>query len=123
MTELDEELLPLAGELIDEYGAEIGFGVITPGEYDTATGKSNPVVDQTKPLKALIESAATINRPGTLIEGALYRLTLAAVHLPREPKPRQDKAIVNGEVLTVLDPISKIYSGQEVAIYLVQVGK
>lgn len=122
MTELDEELLPLAGELIDEYGAEIAFGVITPGDYDTETGKSTPV-DETKPIKALVESAAVITQPGALIQGALYRLTLAAVHLPREPKPGQDKAVIGGEVLTVLDPVRKVFSGQEVAIYMVQVGK
>jgi len=121
MTELDEELLPLAAELIDEYGASILFGVIEPGVYNVATGKAVPL-DETKPIKALIESAANI-RNSDLIQGARYRLTIAGTTLSRAPKPGQDVAIVHGELCRVLDPVSKTYSGDEVAIYSVQVGK
>lgn len=120
MTELDEEMLPLASELIDEYGGDILFGRIEPGEYDTATGTAEPL-GALQPLKALIGSGKTRTRSGGLVEGAELALTIAGERLSVEPTP-EDKASVNGKVYKVLAS-EPTYSGQAVAIYTVWIGK
>lgn len=120
MTELDEELLPVAGELIDEYGADIQFGRIIPGDYDPDTGTAEPL-GGLQPHKALIVSGRTRTRSGGLIEGAEHALIIAGVKLSNEPTS-EDQARFNGNLYTVLF-VEPTYSGQMVAIYTIWIGK
>lgn len=120
MTELDEELLPVAAELIDEYGAEVEYGRIEPGDYDPATATAAPV-GALAPHKALIGSGRARTRSGGLIEGAELTLTFAGIRLSGDPTP-EDTAKVSGKTYTTLFA-EPTYSGQMVAIWTVWLGK
>lgn len=119
MTELDQEFLPLAAELIDQYGADVQFGTITPGAYDPATGTAAPA-GALEPHKAIIGTGRTRTRSGGLVEGAVLTLIIAGARLDSEPTP-EDKANVNGVGYKVLYA-EPTYSGQAAAIYTIWLG-
>lgn len=120
MTELDEEFLPLAAELIDQYGADVQFGAITPGAYDADTGDATPA-GALASHKAIIAAGSTRTRGGGLVEGAELALIIAGVRLATEPTP-EDKATVNGTNYSALRA-EPTYSGQEIAIWTIWLGK
>lgn len=120
MTEFDEEFLPIADELIDEYGASIQFGQLGPGVYDPASGRNMPT-GALGEAKAIIGTGRARTRSGGLVEGAQLTLYMAGAKLPGGVKP-ESHATVNGVLYKVLHS-EGTYSGQEVALYTIWVGK
>lgn len=119
MTELDEEFLPLAAELIDEYGADVSFGRVAPGDYDPDSATA-AALGGLQPHKAIIGAGSTRTRGGGLVEGAALSLIIAGARLPVEPTP-EDKAEVNGKRLKVIFT-EPTYSGQAVAVWTIWLG-
>lgn len=119
MTELDAELGPLAGELIDEFGTTIQFGRVVAGAYDPATGTAAPTNDASS-IKAVIESVRVGQAKG-LVEVGDIVLTIAASSLPNGVSP-EDRATIGGIAHKVVTS-SVTYTGDNPALYTVVVRK
>lgn len=122
MTELDEELGPLALELIEEFGKGIFVDTMPIGSYDVATA-TNTVIATTIETKAIEEDfklGQTVN--GGLVELGDKKLTVAALPFERKPTS-QDKVrfkvapLVEWTVISVIE----VMSGERAAIYELQV--
>lgn len=120
MTEFDEEFLPIADELIDEFGASIEFGQLGLGAYNPATGRNLPT-DALAPAKAIIGTGRHRTRSGGLVEGAELTLFMAGAKLPGGVKP-ESRAKVN-EVTYKVAHSEGTYSGQEVALWTIWLSK
>lgn len=121
MTELDEEIGPIAYEVIQEYGKAITYTVTGLAMYDKATGKAVAPEDE-KPIKAVVEDATGVYQNGTLIEKADKKIMLSRQAFVEtfgevEPTP-SDRFGVDGIVYTVGEKgVKRIYSGDLVAAY------
>lgn len=122
MTELDEEIGPIAYELIQEYGKTIIYTIVGVSVYDIATGTS-AANENSKIIKAVIENANGIYKNGELIEKADKKIIISrqafieAFGNNIKPTP-SDKFIVDNVVHTVgNNGVKSIYSGELIAVY------
>lgn len=116
MTELDAELVPLTLELIDEYGKSVGYTRVTPGDYDTSTGKAVAATEP-KPLKAIVEDVVVKSRTSGLIEGSYKKFFVAGAALDQDPTP-SDIMTVDGYAHTIAQGgVKRYYSGELIALY------
>jgi hypothetical protein len=117
MTELDEEIGPIAVEVIDEYGKEVIYTFSGVPEYDpeTATASAEPIAPLT--VKAIVEDVKGRGIGFGLIETADKKLTVAAALFPRKPTA-SDTFALDGSTFTVMkEGVKAIYSGDLVAVY------
>lgn len=122
MTELDEEIGPIAYELIETYGKAITYTVTGESAYDTSTGKS-VAPEESKPIKATVEDANGVWQSGSLIEKADKKILISRQAFTEafgedvEPSP-SDKFEIDGGTYTVGSyGLKRIYSGELVAAY------
>lgn len=116
MTELDAELVPLTLELIDEYGKSIVYTRVTPGAYDTATGKAAPATEPV-PLKTIVEDVVVKSRTSGLIEGSYKKFYIAGAALDQDPTP-SDTLTIDGFAHTIAQGgVKRYYSGELIALY------
>lgn len=115
MTELDLELPDVASELIEEFGKAVTFNGIGNAAYDPATGGVVTVNPAGLTVKAIIEPDKGQAVRAGLIEGADFKLTIAAQSLPTS-STTEDKVSFDGATYKVV-LVKKTYSGELVAIY------
>lgn len=119
MTELDLEIPGLATDLIAEYGKVIGFGRMTPGDYDPSTGTSTPGgVSGT--VKAVVEPYRGQRLLAGLVEAGDLKLTIAAESFPDGEPTTEDVAEIDDVLYTVVN-VMPTYSGELVALYEIQI--
>jgi hypothetical protein len=122
MTELDEELPELALELIEEFGADVGYIFVEGSDYDPETSSSAIVVSSQMPVKALVADY-NADKSGAAFAAGLIRsgdkqFLLAAVSFAKEPSAG-DRIIFNGTTYSVVN-LKVVYSGQLAALYEIQ---
>jgi hypothetical protein len=61
MDELTDELVALAVELINEYGAELQYELVVKGDYNPATSKADIISTVIQPIKGLVEDYSLQN--------------------------------------------------------------
>lgn len=124
MTELDAEIGPLALELIDEYGKEVLYQIVTAGAYDPATASAAPAGEY-QLMKAIVEDYSLQGSgqafASGLVESGDKKLTIAGALFVEAPTPG-DLVTIDGGVYTVLN-VKAVYSGELVAIYEIQCRK
>lgn len=120
MTELDEEMLPLAAELIDEYGKTVSFIEKANGGYNPSLGKADLTLADPVNKKAIIGNFSnfSIDNSGGRILATDIKLIIAGAHFENEPS-QKSVFIVDGKPLSVVKSTS-FYSGDEIAIYEIQ---
>lgn len=119
LTELDEELGPLALELIEEYGKEVSFDTLAIGIYDKAERKNVtiPVIVNTKALFEDYKLGQSTE--AGLVEVGDKKLFVAALAFSSKPTS-QDKVKFDEQTWVVLSVIEYM-SGERAALYEVQV--
>lgn len=124
MTELDNELGPLALELIEEFGKLVQYTKVSEGEYDPETGSATPSGEPVD-VKAIVEDydlqGSGAGFAAGLIETGDKKLTLAGASFDEEPTP-SDIFGIDGEDFTILN-VKNVYSGELVALYVCQARK
>lgn len=126
MTVLDAPLRSVSTRLINKFGKRVTlkYQSITAGSYDPAKRKPH-TSEITETVKAIIEPVGLVGAPGSGQQANALtsdlQLSIAAKGLSAAPKAKDAVAIdgLDYEVQKV-DPI---YSGQQVAIYVMHVGR
>jgi hypothetical protein len=119
MTALDAELGPLGLELIAEFGKVVGYRRITTGAYNPDTASAPKTEAATVSIHVIVEDANS--SLAQMVEGASKKLTVSALAVPN-PQDNLDEWDIDGETLTALKT-NAIYSGDNICIYEVWVGK
>lgn len=121
MTELDQELPNLALELINEFGKNVAYSIVSSDAYNVATGVSALSYINFN-LKAIVED---YNLQGSgqalalgLIETGDKKLTMAAISFNSLPTT-EDTFLVDGIKYRVVN-VKITYSGELAAIYELQ---
>lgn len=125
-TELDDIMVPLAYDLLQEFGKSMQLTHILSATYSTSTGVNSPS-SSTQTVKGLVEEYADNMRDvmgdrqaGTIVLGD-KKITFAASGLTYPPEIA-DKIVVGGVTYNVVN-VSSVYSGEEIALYMMQVRK
>ena len=115
---LDSEILPLAKELADEFGKAVTL-VSVSETFDPATGNTT-TTETTHLVNAVPPQAFNKSR----IDGSLIQAGDTVIGLPAQPlsdpPTTEDKLRFDGGTWTVV-AVDPIYSGEQVALYNVQV--
>lgn len=126
MTEFDEELGPLALEIIEEFGKLFNYVVVEDGTYDPST-QANVTPEPTR-LDA-IKMAPPEDVSGYSVANGLAEAGDKKLHIPaqyfidigKKPSPL-DKAEFDGATWTVRE-VQEVFSGELPCLYIVRVGK
>ena len=122
MTELDLEIPGLATELIEEYGKAVVFVNSAIPTYDPATGNAAQAAQGSAPnVKAIIEPDKGQALRMGLVEGADYKLTIAAEALPGGVST-EDKISFDQATFRVVN-VKPTYSGELIALYEIWVAR
>lgn len=128
-TALDNEILPEVLSILDEYGATAKFYISAPGTYDSIQGEFIPgIVTEYPDIKVIppfkadkkygiagVETGNNVTEKETLVSGIAGNSAFV---------PTMDNTVfeLNGEKWHV-DKVSSIYSGDNIALYLLYVWK
>lgn len=121
MTALDTKLRATATGLLVKYGKSVTLTAVTPGAYNPATGQSTTSTSDTT-AQAFIETygKGEIFSSGGLVVMGDKKLTFAAADVTK-PEPG-DTVTIDSVVWTVIF-VDELWSGEQVAAYVVQVRK
>lgn len=119
MTELDEELGPIALELIEEFGKSVRVTIEIEGDYDddTLTYTKTPVPFD---IKALVEDWAGQDKRFTssLAQGGDKIVTIAALGMT---KPNRTDKVTFDNVEYNIEDVDTVYSGELACLYILLV--
>lgn len=121
MTTLDDKLRPLASNLIDKFGKTVTLTTQSAGTYDPAT-RTTTITPTSVTPKAVIEeyTAGQMFAGDGLILAGDKRLTFAAADITR---PEPGDTVTIDSVVWTIKAVQETWSGEQVAIYVVQVRK
>ncbi len=113
MSELTDEFVSLALELITEFGTSIVITYTPPGVRDPATGKTPPGVPTTQTPKCLIEDKGIWLGAEEGVKGE-KKLTIAGSGFTRPASG--STFVVEGQTFTVFDKGVKAYYSEATAV-------
>lgn len=118
MTALDTKFRATALKLIAKNGAAITLTRTTPGSYNTSTGSATNST-ATQAAKALVEEykAGEMFVSNGLITTDDKKFTIAASAVTR---PNPGDTITLGTTIFTIVAIKEVWSGEQVALYIVQ---
>ncbi len=123
MTELDDELVPETFDLIEEFGKEVQFEVLTTQDYDSTVGQTVEVPVWTARKITPPDKVALFLVDGDLIQVGDMEAFVAAQDLPftieRNMNVDLDKLDGDGEIWTIAD-FGPVRTGEQVAMYRLQ---
>jgi hypothetical protein len=114
MTALDDELGPLAVELLDEYGKTVSLIRVVVGTYDPTTSASTKT-ETTSTLKALVEDFKPYAFANGLAVVGDKKLTVAAFGLTI---PNMGDGVVIDSARYAIIGIESVNSGDNAALYI-----
>lgn len=116
MTELDDAFVPLAKELLDDYGHSVTVTITTPGAYNPATGERINT-ESTDTFNGYLKVADEGLVDGeTYLAGDAILLIAGSDHTPVVG----DKYMIDGKEWEAINPIP-VRSGSQIALYKVHV--
>lgn len=118
LTELDEELGPIALELIEEYGKQIVFETLAIGIYDKAERKNSTVPVEVDTKGLFEDYKLGQSTEAGLVEVGDKKLFVAALAFSAKPTS-QDRVKFDAQTWVVLSVIEYM-SGERAALYEVQ---
>lgn len=116
MTALDSKFRPLATRLIAKFGAAITYTSVTVGMYNESTGESINTESSVSTYATISAADATSFEGGTILSGD-KKFTIPAEALTA-PKAG-DKITFGGIIHAVID-VREIWSGEQIAAYVIQ---
>lgn len=116
MTALDQKFRPLATRLIAKLGAAITYTVVTAGTYNEATGEVLNTETSVSTYATIAAADAASFEGGTILAGD-KKFTIPAEALTA-PKAG-DKITIGGVIHKVID-VREIWSGEQIAAYVIQ---
>lgn len=117
MTALDQALRPLAQNLIGQFGKSMIYRHKIAGVYDPVTDSKNEQIED-YPVFGVIECYQEHQLSGLIEQGDL-KVTIAAIELPIDPMI-QDELIIEEADHRIVN-VGKEWSGEQVALYILQV--
>jgi hypothetical protein len=97
---LASSLGKVAGKLVDKFGGAVTLRRITPGTYNTETGRSGETVVDVQ-LQGVLQDV-TRREIGDLVQAGDKRLLIAATAVATAPTTA-DRVIINGRSLQVVE--------------------
>lgn len=122
MTALDDEMVPLALELITEFGKSVTFIKVTLGAYNPATGEAAET--GTTDYTQLVSPPSPFEErwvDGELIKKSDVYVLIAASGLTFTPST--DFAVTIDTISYRVIAVEPIYSGESIAVYRLQLRK
>lgn len=114
MTALDDELGPLAADLLGEFGKSVSLIRVTVGAYDPATSKA-ATTEAVTAIKAIVEDFAPYQLANGLASVGDKKLTVAAFGLDA---PKLGDAVSFDGARYALISFDTVYSGELAALYI-----
>lgn len=116
MTTLDQKFRPLATRMITKFGSAITYTSVAAGTYNTATGEVTNTETSVSTHATISAADATSFEGGTILVGD-KKFTIPAEALTA-PKAG-DKITLGGVAHAVID-VREIWSGEQIAAYVIQ---
>jgi len=123
MTELDQDFVPLATELIDEMGKTVVFKTYPDAAYDEVEGETDlgDVVSYTKKI------IPPFNYDQKYIDGEVIKVGdmqtgIAGQGLEFTPEPGLVEVIIDEQTWNIVN-MMPLYSGEQIALFLLQLRK
>lgn len=114
---LDGPLRAVAKNVMRRFGAEGTIEYVGTGTYNPTTGTASSDVDKTLTAKGLVERYTSAEIDGTLVLRGDLKWTVAALGIDA-PRPN-DLVTIDEKRHTVIS-VSPTWSGEEVALYALQ---
>lgn len=116
MTALDDEIGPLAADVIGEFGKSVTLVRVTAGAYNPTTSASTNT-ESSETVKAIVEDYKPYELVNGLAVAGDKKLTVAASGLSQ---PQLTDAIVIDGVRFSIVTLQTINSGEDAALYILQ---
>ena len=122
-TAFDDEFVPLALEMIEEDGKSVIFKTYPAAAYDPASGETvvgSVTSSSEKVIPPFHYEEKYIN--GDTIQLGDMQTGIAASGLAFVPDPSITKVVIDSAEWTIVN-MNSIYSGEEIALYMLQLRK
>lgn len=123
MTEFDTDFVPMAVEMLAEFGKQVTFRVYPEAVYDPETGKNTigePADYTVKAIPPYSYEAKYID--GDTVLAGDMQTGIAASGLEFTPKPSETKVVIDSVEWSIVS-VQPQYSGEQIAVYLIQLRK
>jgi len=117
---LDKQMRGLSQRLIDEYGKPVTLKEFTGNTFDPSTGTNTPSYSNHS-VNGVIDDYSENRTDGTLVKVGDLRLSVPAKDLTFNPST-EDKVVIDSVEWSIVNP-QRIYSGEQVATYQLQIRK
>lgn len=123
MTELDEEFVPLATEMIDEMGKTVVFKTYPDASYDEVEGETT-LGDVISYIKKIIPPYNYDHKyiDGDIIKVGDMQTGIAGQGLEFTPEPGLIEIIIDEQTWKIIN-MMPLYSGEQIAMFLLQLRK
>ena len=123
MTAFDDEFVPLALEMITEDGKSVTFMTYPLSLHDATTGRTT-LGRETNYTKFIIPPYAYEEKyiNGDTVKSGDMKTGVAASGLGFVPNPSETKVIIDSVEWSIVN-VNPIYSGEQIALYMLQLRK
>jgi len=115
---LDKRMRALGQRLVGTYGKSVTLRRTT-SSFDPSTGQTTESTTDYA-TSGVLENYADSRTDGTLIQTGDLQVTVPALNLSVTPDQETDSLMIDSEAWTIVN-LSRIYSGEQQALYQMQV--